>query len=75
MSTKTQSRRGPGMSPLGQKGVERITSQYIPPGPDGLLGAQNIATAEWWTDTFESHIIGHAVSASWSGSTIDVGSS
>ena len=47
MSMKTQSRRGPGMSPLGQKGVDRITSRYIPPGPDGLLGARKVAVAEW----------------------------
>jgi hypothetical protein len=46
ISTKMQSRRGPGMSPLSQKGVERMTSQYIPPGPDGLLGARKVAVAE-----------------------------
>ena len=35
------------MSPLGQKGVDQITSQYILPGPDGLLGAWKVAVAKW----------------------------
>ena len=35
------------MSPLGQEGVEQMTSWYIPPGPDRLLGTGNIAVAEW----------------------------
>lgn len=61
------------MSPVGQKGVERMISQYIPPGPDGLLGARNVAVAEWKTDTFESHIMGHAASVKWSGSIVDEG--
>jgi hypothetical protein len=61
------------MSPLGQKGVERMTSRYIPPGPDGLLGARNVAVAEWKTETLESHIIGHTESVNWLGSMVDVG--
>ena len=44
--TKTQSLRGPAMSPLAHHGVERMTSWYIPPGPDELLGARNVAVAE-----------------------------
>jgi len=50
-----------------------MTSQYIPPGPDGLLGARNIAVAEWKTDTFVSHIVGHAASIKLLGSIVDVG--
>ena len=50
-----------------------MTSRYIPPGPDGLLGARNVAVAEWKTETFESHIIGHVASGKWSGSIVDVG--
>ena len=61
------------MSPLCQKGVERMISRYIPPGPDGLLGARKVAVAEWKTDTFESNIVGHVASVKWSGSIVDVG--
>ena len=61
------------MSPFDQEGVERMTSRYIPLGPDGLLGVQNVAVAEWKTDTFESHIIGHSASTKLSGSIDDVG--
>jgi len=61
------------MSPFDQEGVERMTSRYIPLGPDGLLGARNVAVAEWKTDVFESHIIGQAASAKSPGSIVDVG--
>ena len=61
------------MSPFDQEGVERMTSRYIPPGLDGLLGAQNVTVAEWKTDTFKSHIPGHVASVKLSGSTVDVG--
>ena len=50
-----------------------MTSRYIPLGPDGLLGARNVAVAEWKTDVFESHIIGQAASAKSPGSIVDVG--
>jgi len=61
------------MSPFDQEGVERMTSRYIPPGLDGLLGARNVAVAEWKTDIFESHIIGQVASVKSSGSIVDVG--
>ena len=50
-----------------------MISRYIPPGPDGLLGARKVAVAEWKTDTFESNIVGHVASVKWSGSIVDVG--
>lgn len=50
-----------------------MTSRYIPPGPDGLLGARKMAVAEWKTDTFESHMNGHMVSRRTSGASCDEG--
>ena len=47
------------MLPFVHQGMEQIASLYIPPGPDGLLGARNVAMAEWYTETLESHSIGH----------------
>ena len=52
--TKTQSYRGPGISPLFQDGVARIVSWYIPVVADGLDGAQKIARAEWNTLMFSA---------------------
>jgi len=47
------------MSPFAYHGMEQITSWYIPPSLDGLLGAWNVAVAEWNTETLESHSAGH----------------
>ena len=46
--TKTQSYRGPGISPRFQEGVARIVS-CMPAVVDGLDGVQKIARAEWKT--------------------------
>ena len=47
--TKTQSYRGPGISPKFQNGAARIVSQYIPMATGGSNGAQKMARAEWNT--------------------------
>ena len=46
LSRKMQSRRGLVAPPDFNRGMDRIVSRYMPPIPDGLLGAQNTAYAE-----------------------------
>ena len=59
--TKTQSRRGPGISPRVHRGVDRMVSRYIPFTPEGLLGAKKVAWAEWNTDmSVTSNRYGHS---------------
>ena len=52
--TKTQSYRGPGISPRFHNGVARMVSWHIPEAADGLDGAQKIARAEWKTLMFSA---------------------
>ena len=37
-------------SPVCHRGAHRMVSQYRPPMPEGLLGVQNTAVAEWKTE-------------------------
>ena len=47
-----QSRRGPMVPfPDFHRRMERIISEYMPPIPEGLLGARNTARAEWKTES------------------------
>ena len=50
---KTQSRRGVTVPPDFHFGAERMVSQYMPPVPEGLLGARKTAVAEWKTERRE----------------------
>ena len=47
---RTQSRWGAVMPLVFHLGVDRIVSRYRPPIPEGLLGAEKMALAEWKTD-------------------------
>ena len=60
----TQSQRQVVISPVCQRGVHRIVSRYRLPTPEGLLGAQKVAVAEWKTDIFTMSSV---VEQRWSG--------
>ena len=48
------------MPPVCQRGVHRMVSRYRLPIPEGLLGAQKVAVAEWKTEIFATLIVvGH----------------
>ena len=49
LEMRTQSYRGPGISPRFQEGVAQIVSWYMPVVADGFDGAQKMARAEWYT--------------------------
>ena len=56
---KTQSRRGLTEPPNLHRGVEWIVLRYMPLVPEGLLGAQKIAFAEWKTERHAMPAVNH----------------
>jgi hypothetical protein len=50
VSRRTHSQWGAVIPLVFHLGVDRIVSRYSPPMPEGLLGGQKMALAEWNTD-------------------------
>ena len=59
------------MLPVCHRGAHRMVSRYRPPMPEGLLGAQKVAVAEWKTEILvTSCVVGKR---EWGGIPVDVG--